>query len=486
MRRYSAALAAVAACALGGGAAAQTWNEVGDAGNLPISSQFVTGSGDLTSINGNLTLDDVDMYALEITSPTTFSASTVGMTFVDTQLFLFRADGTGIVMDDDAPGTQQLQSALSSAFTASLTPGTYFLAVTSYDVDPTSGGLEIWSDTPFDQERGPDGLNPAGGVQGWSGLGGEGPYTIMLTGTSFTATPVVGACSLPGGLCLQTTQGLCIGAGGAYQGNSTNCPTGACCKLDNTCGLLTAADCASANGIYGGDNSLCAGTCPRQYAYAGPSIPIPDGLPSPNCGSGPSGEAIAEIIVNEDFPISMVSATFYVQHTWQGDVMISLKHVTTGTTVVLVDRPGSTGPECGFANDDYGSVQPSYFRTIDAAQAIYDLGAPGAPADGVSGPWQPQTPLSAFVGESALGGWQLIATDWSELDTGFINSFILEIKGPSCYPDCNADGVLNLSDFGCFTTKFALGDPYADCNGDGIRNLADFGCFTTKFALGCP
>ncbi|MCC6659984.1 MAG: beta-propeller fold lactonase family protein [Phycisphaerales bacterium] len=55
-----------------------------------------------------------------------------------------------------------------------------------------------------------------------------------------------------------------------------------------------------------------------------------------------------------------------------------------------------------------------------------------------------------------------------------------------CYADCNGDGVLNLSDFGCFTTKFALGDLYADCNADGVRNLADFGCFQTKFALGCP
>ena len=55
-----------------------------------------------------------------------------------------------------------------------------------------------------------------------------------------------------------------------------------------------------------------------------------------------------------------------------------------------------------------------------------------------------------------------------------------------CYPDCNGDQQLNLSDFGCFTTKFALGDPYADCNGDAVLNLSDFGCFTTKFALGCP
>ena len=55
-----------------------------------------------------------------------------------------------------------------------------------------------------------------------------------------------------------------------------------------------------------------------------------------------------------------------------------------------------------------------------------------------------------------------------------------------CYPDCNDDGQLNLSDFGCFTTKFALADPYADCNGDAALNLSDFGCFTTKFALACP
>ncbi|MCC6661787.1 MAG: agmatine deiminase family protein [Phycisphaerales bacterium] len=55
-----------------------------------------------------------------------------------------------------------------------------------------------------------------------------------------------------------------------------------------------------------------------------------------------------------------------------------------------------------------------------------------------------------------------------------------------CYADCNSDGVFNLADFGCFTTRFALGDSYGDCNGDGARNLADFGCFQTKFAVGCP
>jgi DNA-binding beta-propeller fold protein YncE len=60
------------------------------------------------------------------------------------------------------------------------------------------------------------------------------------------------------------------------------------------------------------------------------------------------------------------------------------------------------------------------------------------------------------------------------------------VPDESCYPDCNGDGALNLADFGCFQTNFALGDPYADCNGDQVLNLADFGCFQTSFALGCP
>ena len=78
--------------------------------------------------------------------------------------------------------------------------------------------------------------------------------------------------------------------------------------------------------------------------------------------------------------------------------------------------------------------------------------------------------------------WWMTSTDGARL---MANALLYTI-GESCYPDCNGDGLLNLSDFGCFTTRFALGEAYADCNGDGVRNLSDFGCFTTKFALGCP
>jgi hypothetical protein len=78
-------------------------------------------------------------------------------------------------------------------------------------------------------------------------------------------------------------------------------------------------------------------------------------------------------------------------------------------------------------------------------------------------------------------------------DAGTMTASSFELSGgfwgggpPACYPDCNADSVLTVADFGCFQTKFVSGDPYADCNGDGVRTVADFGCFQTKFVAGCP
>ncbi len=55
-----------------------------------------------------------------------------------------------------------------------------------------------------------------------------------------------------------------------------------------------------------------------------------------------------------------------------------------------------------------------------------------------------------------------------------------------CYPDCDASGALDVNDYICFQTKFAVGDPYADCDGSGARNVNDYICFQTRFALGCP
>ncbi|MFM9997257.1 MAG: hypothetical protein ACKVU4_15820 [Phycisphaerales bacterium] len=60
------------------------------------------------------------------------------------------------------------------------------------------------------------------------------------------------------------------------------------------------------------------------------------------------------------------------------------------------------------------------------------------------------------------------------------------VVGDSCYPDCNDSGTLTVADFGCFQSRYVLGDLYADCNASGTMTVADFGCFQGKYVLGCP
>jgi hypothetical protein len=64
-------------------------------------------------------------------------------------------------------------------------------------------------------------------------------------------------------------------------------------------------------------------------------------------------------------------------------------------------------------------------------------------------------------------------------------NFVLTGSVDACYADCDASGGLNIDDFICFQTLYAIGDPFADCDADGQLNIDDFICFQTAYALGC-
>ncbi len=67
----------------------------------------------------------------------------------------------------------------------------------------------------------------------------------------------------------------------------------------------------------------------------------------------------------------------------------------------------------------------------------------------------------------------------------YYDTISLTSAGSTCTPDCDGSGTLNIDDFICFQTLFALGDPAADCDGNGSLNIDDFICFQTFFAIGC-
>jgi hypothetical protein len=60
-----------------------------------------------------------------------------------------------------------------------------------------------------------------------------------------------------------------------------------------------------------------------------------------------------------------------------------------------------------------------------------------------------------------------------------------------CYANCDGSRsapVLNINDFVCFLSRFAVGDPYANCDGSTnppTLNALDFTCFLSRFEAGC-
>ncbi len=156
------------------------YDEVGDAGDLPESAQ-ATPSGALTGIRGTLSADDVDMYAIYITDPLAFSASTQCTTFFDTQLFLFDANGNPVSFNDDAPEGGSSQSRLDGSCIPSA--GLYYLVISAFDRDAADcNGAELWADTPYGAIRCADGTG-SGRVGGWTGShSASGTYIVNLTG----------------------------------------------------------------------------------------------------------------------------------------------------------------------------------------------------------------------------------------------------------------------------------------------------------------
>jgi hypothetical protein len=174
---------------------ADRWVEQGDAGDLPSSAQIITGSGPMGSISGAIT-GDADMFEVTICDPANFSASTVGTTTWDTQLWIFLRDGHGVVMNDDTTAGGVLQSRISPGWITAA--GTYYLAITQWDKDALDdGGNQLWLDTVggvYTVEHAPDDLGAANAIAFWSSGGaGSGTYIINLTGACFGAASTCGS-----------------------------------------------------------------------------------------------------------------------------------------------------------------------------------------------------------------------------------------------------------------------------------------------------
>jgi len=253
--------------------------------------------------------------------------------------------------------------------------------------------------------------NTAGGV-----YGGD-------TSTCASPAPCQAPCCKSDGTCDLRTVASCNAISGAVAGTlGTPCPPepcaplGACCKTDGLCAVMTSAACTALNGCYQGDNTNCSGGSVTNYTGGGTPIDIPD--------SNTTGVTLA-LSVTDSYPIADLDMSFLFAnpiHTWYDDVNISLKHVDTGTTVLLLDASGSDSSDvCGpYTLDDAAAT------TMDAAAA--SAGAVCIP----SGSYRPDNALSAFNGENVNGTWELKVWDDAGGDTGRLDSWSLTATSSPC------------------------------------------------------
>ncbi|MEM9056120.1 MAG: DUF4215 domain-containing protein [Pseudomonadota bacterium] len=192
--------------------------------------------------------------------------------------------------------------------------------------------------------------------------------------------------------------------------------------------------------------------------------PVPEGcsedvvaIPDAN-GSGVS----SSITVANGGSMLDLDFSLVINHTWIGDLIVTLEHDDTGTSAVLLDRVGlpAINPTfgCGNANIDV---------TLDdeASTAAEDQCSASPPALG--GTHTPNSPLSVFDGENAGGSWTLTVSDNAGQDTGSIISWCLEPT--EAVADSDSDGVTDDAD-NCTNAANPL---QVDSNGDGIGNVCD-------------
>jgi hypothetical protein len=129
MRRQILALTCLMILGLAPQLIADTFTEIGDAGQ---SLELSTGlSGGITSIKGGIA-GDADMFHFSWGGGA-FSANTLGSTF-DTVLFLFDSDGSGILNNDDIDRYHY-----ASGLTISdLAAGEYYIGIAAWNYDPYS------------------------------------------------------------------------------------------------------------------------------------------------------------------------------------------------------------------------------------------------------------------------------------------------------------------------------------------------------------
>ncbi len=127
-----------------------------------------------------------------------------------------------------------------------------------------------------------------------------------------------------------------------------------------------------------------------------PALAIPDNSPAgvTDTQTVPLVGALADLDVSLE-----------IVHPWVGDLVVTLRHVDTGTTVTLVDRPGRPPGSAGCSGDDLDA------RLDDEAASPVETECIIPGPISIAGAFTPEQSLAALDGEDLSGNWALTVSD---------------------------------------------------------------------------
>ena len=158
-------------------------------------------------------------------------------------------------------------------------------------------------------------------------------------------------------------------------------------------------------------------------AFAGQQTYEGSGIEGWIDNGGPDNPNRTEIIIGEHGAIASMDLVSLIgfNHTWAGDLIITLTHKDTGTSVTLLDQPGvpesTFGDAANFAGN-YDWLDGGFVYDAD----IYDT---NVPTDVIMGPVSGA--LSDFAGEDKFGTWSLTISDNAAGDTGSLAGWSFSI-----------------------------------------------------------
>ncbi len=153
---------------------------------------------------------------------------------------------------------------------------------------------------------------------------------------------------------------------------------------------------------------------------------------------------VSPIIVSSAGTIGKLTINIAIDHTWLGDLKITLGRQSTNTSVVLMDRPGVPGSALGSSANLSSSFALSFSDAAGrpAAETIGNactFGTVGISAACIGTAYLSHELLSDFTGEDQAGAWYLRVEDLEEIDRGQLVSWSIDntsiVADPGTVPE---------------------------------------------------